>query len=266
VSYPNPWDSPDFFERVTIGGRPVLATLIAIDGVEIEDEWAAQRPTGNSGATNVFKGTKPPGDVTLTFEAVTVEDWDDLRAHWDNLAPVPGSGTNGTGATTGSPGSAAYGQSFTQGKSPTTSTNTAKPEDLLKQVQAALAAVQSGANVTGAPAATSTTTTKSSAASTPNPGPKPPTRSIVNGYLNYVGMVAISRKKWKGPYPSPTRGMRVDLTVVNQKEPVKAAVGAASPKAKDDPAAKQIAFGEIQDPASNAKAFNQGAAQQGALP
>lgn len=270
MSFPNPWDNPEYFQRIVIGGRPIKATLVAIDGVEIEDEWSEQRPTGNSGATNVFKGTKPPGPVTLTLEIAgdsideLRDEWDDLREVWELLAPKPGSGVNGTGATTGSPGSAAYGKQFMQAKSPTSSQVSTSPEDLLKQAQQSLAALQSGAASAAASPATSSSATTAKPA--PSPGPRPPTLSISNGYLNYVGITAISRKKWKGPYPTPTNSQRVDITVVNQKEPVKAAVGAASPKTQDNPGQKSIALGEIQDPASSAKDANTQAAQAGALP
>jgi hypothetical protein len=269
MTFPNPRDNPDYFQRVIIGGRPVKASLVAIDGVEISDEWTEQKPTGHSGATNVFKGTKAPGPVTLTFETSDrdfVAEWDDLRELWELLAPKAGGGGNGTGATSGSPGSAAAGAGWMQAKSPASSQVSTRPEDLLAQAQAALAAVQSGANVATTAASSSTTTSSSSAASTPSPGPKPPTLSISNGYLAYVGITAISRSKWKGPYVTATNSHRVDLTVINQKEPRPAATGAAAPKTPDNPGQKQIAFGEIQDAASNARAANVAAAQVGALP
>ncbi len=155
-----------------------------------------------------------------------------------------------------------------QAKSPTSSAVTTDPAALLAQAQAALAAVQSGANVAAqaAAAGTSSTTSSSSKASTPNPGPKPPTLSIVNGFLAYIGITAISRKSWKGPTPTPTNSYRVEIVVVSQREPVKAAVGAASPKTQDNPGQKTIALGEIQDPASSARDANTAMAQAGALP
>lgn len=267
MSFPNPWTSPDFYQRVSIGGRPIKASLVAIDGNAIEDEWDAQKPTGSSGATNVFKGTKPPGPVTLTFEAVSPDEFDDLRDVYELLAPKPGSGANGQGATAGSPGSAAYGQGFMQDRSPASSAVTTSPEDLLRQAQAALAAVQSGANVAAQAAAAGTSSgATSKAAAAPNPGPKPPTLSITNGYLGYLGITAISRKSWKGPTPTATNSYRVEIVVVSQREPVKAAVGAASPKTQDNPGQATIPLGEIQDPASSARAANAAMAQAGALP
>jgi len=267
MSYPNPWDDREFFQRCKIGGRPVLANLVAIDGNEIEDEWNEQRSTGQSGARNIFRGTKPAGPAKLTFEIAgdTLEDlraqWDDLRIHWENLAPKAGSGTNGQGATIGSPGSAAYGKGYvllTTNNDPKVSTS---PEDLLKQAQAQLAAVQSGANTAastpGAPASVNVAALA--------PGPKPPTLSLTNGYFNYVGITSISRKKWKGPYPTATNAMRVDLELVLQKDPVPAAVGASAPKSPDASGQKTIAFGDILvDPASSAKAANTAAAGHGA--
>lgn len=267
MSFPNPWDSPDYWRTVKIGGRLIKALLVALDGNEIADDWSAQAPTGSSGATNVFKGTKAPGPAKLTFESVNREDFDDLRELWDLLAPKAGSGGTGTGASKGSAGSAAAGKQYVVTSTNTSAAVSTSPDDLLKAAQSALAAVQSGANT--AAAASAATTTSSAAASSgaaqPNPGPKPPTLSLVNGYFNYVGINAISRSRWKGPYPTATNSYRVDLEVVTQKEPTPAAVGKSSPKTPDNPGSKTIAFGDIQDPASNAKAFNAGAAAAGAM-
>ncbi len=267
MSYPNPRTSPEFFRTVTIGGRPVKATLVAVDGVEIEDEWSEQKPTGKSGATNVFKGTKAPAPVDLTFETSDrdeVEEWDDLRELWDLLAPKPGSGGNGSGNTTGSKGSAAYGKGFVHTSTNTDPAPTATPQALLAQAQAALAAVQSGANTAAAAAGAPPASSATAAAAQPNPGPKPPTLSIVNGYVNYIGITAISRKKWKGPYVTPTNSHRVTITVIAQRDPTPAAVGASSPKSPDNPGQKSIAFGDIQGPAASAAAANAAAAQAGA--
>ena len=156
MSYPNPWDDPAFFRKVKIGGREIKATLVAIDGMSIEDEWNEQRSTGQSGARNIFRGTKPAGPATLTFEIAgdTIEElreqWNDIRDLWDMIAPKAGYGANGQGATVGSPGSAAYGKGYvalTTNTDPKVSTS---PEDLLKQAQTQLAAVQSGANTAAA--------------------------------------------------------------------------------------------------------------------
>lgn len=272
MSFPNPWDSPDFFRRVKIGGRLIKASLVEINGVKIEDKWEVQKPTGKSGATNVFKGTDPAGPARLTFEIAgdTIDDlrdeWDDLREVYELLEPKPGSGGNGSGATTGSPGSAAYGKGYVLQSTNTSPAVATKPEDLLAKAQAALAALESGASTAAASSSSSSSSSSSakSTASTPNPGPKPPTLSIENGYFNYVGITAVSRRSWEGPMPGPTNGQRVIIELVMQKEPTKAAVGAASPKTQDNPGQKSIAFGEIQGPAASAKASNAAAAAAGA--
>lgn len=265
MSYPNPWDSPEFFQTVIIGGRPIRASLVAIDGLEIEDEWKEQKPTGNSGATNVFMGTKSAAPVDLTFEMVDGGEWDDLRDIWDMLAPKPGSGGNGSGATTGSPGSAAAGKQYVKATSPDSPQVAVTPQSLLAQAQAQLAAVQSGANVATPAGSTAAASSSSKAAAQPNPGPKPPTLSIVNGRVNYIGITSISRKKWKGPYVTATNSERVTITVIPQKDPTPAAVGKSSPQTQSNPGQKSIAFGDIQDPASSAKDANEKAAQAGAM-
>lgn len=257
MSFPNPWDAPDLYQRCVIGGRSIKASLVEIDGISVEDDWQVQRPLGSSGATNVFKGTKPPGPCKLTFEAVSPDEFDDLRELYELLAPKPGMGAQGQGNTTGSPGSATYGKGYVH-----TSTNdnprpTVTAEDLLKQAQASLAALQAGGSA-------ATPTAAAPVASILSPGPKPPTLSIENGFLNYLGVTAISRKSWDGPKPTATNSYRVVLEVVLQKAPVKAAVGAASTQIQSNPGQKTIAFGEIQDPASSAKDANKAAAANGA--
>jgi len=270
VSFPNPWDSPDFFRRVKIGGRLIKASLVEISGVRIEDKWEVQKPTGSSGATNVFKGTDPAGPATLTFEiagdsiADLREEWNDLRDIFELMEPKAGSGGNGSGATTGSPGSAAYGKQYVHTSTSTSAAVATSPEDLLKQAQAALAALEAGQGAAAASSPAASSAAAKSASSTPNPGPKPPTLSIENGYLAYVGITAVSRQSWEGPKPTATGSQRVILGVVLQKEPVKAAVGAASPKTKDSPGQKSISFGEIQGPAEAARASNAAAAGAGA--
>lgn len=256
MSFPSPWENPDFWQTVKLGGRLIKATLVAIDGNEIEDEWQEQKASGTSGATNVFKGTKSPNAPTLTLEAVDEGDFADLREIWDLLAPKAGGGANGTGAGA-SPGTAAYGKGFTKASSPASSAapTGSSLDDLLAQAQSALAALQSGASAAAA-TASGASSSSSSSSSTPNPGPKPPTLSIENGFVNYIGITAVSRKKWKGPYVTATNSYRVDITLVPQKEPSRAAVGVAAPKSPDNPGAKTIAFGDIQGPAADASAVN----------
>lgn len=263
-SFPSPFTHPDFYQRVRIGGLLIQhADLVEVDGIKIEDEWNEQKPTGSSGATNVFKGTKPAGPGKLTFEATDEASFQELRVVWNLLAPKPASGGNGSGNTTGSPGSAAA--SYTAGSgSPGGSTQGASAESLLASAQSALASLS-----TPPPTAAAATSTTSSSASTatPSPGPKPPTLSIRNGYLNYIGITAISRKSWEGPKPTATNSYRVVIEVVTQKDPVPAAVGASSPKTADNPGQQYASQGggsATADPASSAKDANSAAAQAGA--
>ena len=140
MSFPNPWDAPEFYQTVKIGGRPIKANLVEIDGISVEDDWTVQRPLGSSGATNVFKGTKPAGPCKLTFEAVTAEEFDDLRELFEMMRPKPGMGAAGTGSTVGSPGSAAYGKGYVNQSSNSNPAPTMTADDLLKSAKAALAA------------------------------------------------------------------------------------------------------------------------------
>lgn len=255
MPFPNPWANPDFFRNVKVGGRLVKASLVAIDGIKIEDEWNEQRSTGTSGATFVFRGTKPAGPSALTFEAVDVAEFDDLRELYEMLAPKPGGGANSKGNTQGSPGSAAYGKGYVQAKSTGATATAPSAEALLAQAQAALVAAQNGA------VDPTVTATSSTPVSVLSPGPKPPTLSIENGYLNYIGITAISRKSWEGPRPTPTNSFQVTIGIVPQREPTKVSVGAASPKAKDNPGQKYMQAPHTTGPASSAKAANAAASQ-----
>ena len=267
MSFPNPWDAPEFYQTVKIGGRPIKANLVEIDGISVEDDWTVQRPLGSSGATNVFKGTKPAGPCKLTFEAVSAEEFDDLRELFELMRPKPGQGAAGQGATVGSPGSAAYGKGYVNQSSNSNPAPTVTADDLLKSAKAALAQLQAGGPAAASP------TAAGPIASILSPGPKPPTLSIENGYLNYHGITAISRKSWDGPKPTPTNSFRVVIEVVLQKAPIKAAVGAASTQAAAG-VGKTIALGEIQGaqaaaiagggPAASSQQFNKAAAQAGA--
>ena len=272
MSFPNPWDAPDFYQRVIIGGRPVKANLVEIDGISVEDDWTVQRPLGSSGATNVFKGTKPAGPCKLTFEAVSAEEFDDLRELYELMRPKPGQGAAGQGATTGSPGSAAYGKGYVNQSSNSNPAPTVTADDLLKSAQAALKQLQAGGPAAASP------TAAGPIASILSPGPKPPTLSIENGYLNYHGITAISRKSWDGPKPTPTNSFRVVVEVVLQKAPIKAAVGAASTqsapaKGKTVGVLGAPGFtatggaggsGDASGPAASSQQFNKAAAAAGA--
>jgi hypothetical protein len=271
MSFPNPRDQADYFRFVDIGGHRIKATLVNIEGIKLEADWKEQRPTGNSGATNNFQGMKPPGPVKLTFRVgadvvggLNVEHYDDLRALFEEMGPKAGANFGGTGTTQGSPGSAAYGKRYVQVSSPSSAQVQTSTEDLLRQATQALAALQSGQSTTSAAAASTTSSSASaSKTTTPNPGPKPPTLSIKNGWVNYVGITQVSLKSWEGPKPDGEGGVIVVLELATQKDPTPAAVGKAAPKSPDQ-SGKQIAFGDIDGPAARAMLANQAAAAAGA--
>lgn len=257
MPFPSRYTHPDYYRDVKIGGRRILASLVAVNGIRIEDDWNEQRATNMSGATYVFRGTKPAGPIRLTFVAVSQAELDDLREVYEMLAPKAGAAATPSGGTQGSAGSSAYGKQFYQAKSPSSPqvSTSSSAAALLAQAQAALAAAQSGA-VDPTVAATPSTPV-----SVLTPGPKPPTLSIENGYANYVGITAVSRKTWEGPVPNATNGDEVTIELVPQRAPVKAGVGAASAKTQDNPGQKSLAASATQGPVSSAKAANAAAAQ-----
>ena len=78
-------------------GAPIKAALTKINGVSTKHKWKEQKSKEKSGSVNVFSGTEW-GHPELTFEAVDEEDFDDLRALWDLMKPVPGQGGTSSAA------------------------------------------------------------------------------------------------------------------------------------------------------------------------
>ncbi len=60
-------------------------------------------------------------------------------------------------------------------------------------------------------------------------GLRPPTLSIDNPLLAWIGLTAISRKEWDGPKNVAGNSWKVDLTVIQSKPPVPAGTGAQGP-------------------------------------
>jgi hypothetical protein len=206
MAAPNPFRDPAPWNTVRIGGRLIKATLTKINGIKLEDEWKVQKSKETSGSVAVFNGTKILEAIELTFEAVGEEDFDDLGDLWNLLAPKPGTGgTVGTPAPTG-------GNQFSGGVV-TPKGNAASPS----------------ASTTAGTVDTSGGAAKSSSSSTPNPGPRPPTLIIENAILTYLGVTAIARKAWEGPKCTATNSWEVVLTLIQNKPPVPAGVGAQAP-------------------------------------
>lgn len=207
MSIANYFRDPDAYNRVIIGGVRIKAPLVEIDGIKIEAEWTAQKATGTSGPTWVFKGMNAAGPHDLTFECAwdgvtnPADQFDDLRALYERFGPVP----------TFTGGSATKESPYTQGQT--------KNADAGGKIPASAG---TPTDSSGFPKSTGT-----------NPGPKPPTLTVECGWLAYVGTTAISLKAWDGPKATPTRSIRVKLTVIPQKPPVVAGTGVAAPARGD---------------------------------
>lgn len=213
---PNPYRDPKPWWSVKIGGREVKSYLVAIDGCEIEDDWKVQKNISSSGATAVFQGTKLVEAIKLTFEAPDEESFDDLGDIYEQMAPVPGSGFASSGTTPGA--------------------SVAHPGGVFvdKTIQSSTASGAAGAEAAAASAASAPSTAKKAATTaTPNPGPKPPTLSIENAVLRYIGVTSVCRKKFKAPYVTPTNSWRVDLTLIQSSPSKPAGAGPQSPTSKD---------------------------------
>lgn len=213
MSGPNFFRDPKAFNRVKIGGRLVLAVLRKVNGITLEADWQAQKATGTSGPTWVFKGMNAAGPHGLEFlcadapGCTAAEQYDDLRDLYERFGPVKQS--TGTGAA-----APKAGDPYTK--------NGTQPAN----ADAGGVIPASGTTPTdkdGFPKSTGT-----------NPGPKPPTLSIENGFVNYHYTTACSLKKWDGPYPTETNGITVTIEIIPQKAPVNAGTGVAAPKTGDD--------------------------------
>lgn len=231
MTFPNFFLEPTAYSRVRIGGILVRSVLVEVDGIKLEADWNEQRPTGQSGATWVFRGMKPPGPHKLTFEAVDAADFDDLRGLYERFAAKP---TALGGQKTGN--------EYTIGQ--TKDANTA------------------GTPMPETPGGSATTDASGFPKSQgTNPGPRPPTLSIENAFLQYLGVTAVSLKSWDGPKPTATRSVRVVLELVAQKPPTPAGTGVASTKGD------QYTIGQTKDqatPAGTTSAADTKAAQAGA--
>lgn len=205
---PNPHRNPRPWNRVLIGGRLIKAVLRDVDGNKIEDDWHDQKPTGSSGATWVFKGTKPVGPFKLTFESVNAEDFDDLGDIYEMLAPKPGLG--GT-SSDGKANAYTIGQTKDASSAPAGG-GTAAPVTVPEKTAAADAKKEDKGS---------------------NPGPRPPVLSIENQYFAYLGVTAVSRKSWEGPKITETNSYKVIIELVAQKAPVSAGTGIAPAKSGD---------------------------------
>lgn len=212
---PNPYRDPKPWQRVIMGGRRIKAILREYNGVKVTDEWKVDKSKSQSGGSAKFAGTKLVDDIVLTLEAPDEATFDDLGDIWNLLAPVPGQGSAAT-----PPASA--GSTFAIG-SPA-----AKP------------GTDGGSGSTSAPAGGTSTPfgvadptaakdKKDSKSKDPDPGPRPPTIPIELAALKFIGVVAVARKSWEGPYPSEGNSWQVKIGLIESKPPTPAGAGTMGP-------------------------------------
>lgn len=207
----NPHREPGAFGVVLFNGRDFGHLIYDADGLEIEDEWNVQRPVGSSGAVAVFKGTKVAESITFFLESTTAEEFDDLRDLWDMFAPKATSGTGTAAPTLGS----TYGIGSPAAKD--TPAGGATPP-------AGGFTIPSGTK--GGTSTDADGFPNSKAAG--NVGPRPPTVTVEFELAKFIGVLAVARKKWKGPKNTDTNSWRVELTVIQNKPPTPAGVGQQS--------------------------------------
>jgi len=200
--------TPNFFiERgpwtvITFGsGAPVKAALTKIDGVSTKHTWKEQKSKETSGSVNTFSGTKY-GHPKLTFTAADAADFDDLRALWDLMKPVPGvAGTGTPPAATPAPG-----QTFAIGSPPNKGDSSSSSS--------------STGNTVDNTSATKTTEKKD------DPGPRPPTIAVDYPGLKWHDITACALEEWEGPTPTEENGLELVITIIPDKPAVKAGTGA----------------------------------------
>jgi hypothetical protein len=226
VSFPSFAANPRYWGTVKIGGRLILAPLREVDGMKLEGDWSEQKPTGTSGASFTWKGLKPAGPHKLTFEtaygpSVTPQDCeDDMRVVHEMMLPQPsiGSGSATQSTPTATPATP------TAPPAPTTA------EGLLQQAQQALKNLDNPAKEKDPTAGTTGTSTAPKADA--NPGPRPPTLSIENGFVNYVGTTAGSLKSFEVKV-TKTNSLQFVIELVPQKALAPAGTGLAPAKSPD---------------------------------
>lgn len=203
---PNYFVDPEPWLTISFGsGAPILAALTKIDGVSTEHTFKDQKAKEKSGSANVFSGTKWD-KPKLTFTATDADDFDDLRALWDLMKPVPGQGTGGATTPTPTPG-----QTFAIGSPAKADTSAAS---------------------TGAASTITDPTDKTAAKSKdPDPGPRPPTIAVHHPLLAWHEIFACALTKWEGPTHTDTNGMEVVITIVADKPAVPAGTGTMAPPA-----------------------------------
>lgn len=225
----NPFDDPTPFNRVRIASLLVMALLLEIGGIKVEDAWKMQKSKNASGATMAFNGTNPVGGeqgFTLTLLATTRDEFDQLYDLYDAMKPVP---VPGGGVASSSSSTTATktqdGSKWTVG-SPPKPADSSSAETLLAQAQSALANLN---KPTPAPSSTDASDAQTAATTPqPSPGPRPPTVPIENGFLAFVGVFAVARKSFEFVELQTDKGpqYKVAFGLVVQDPPKPAGVGA----------------------------------------
>jgi hypothetical protein len=226
MTFPGFHTTPSYWGRVIIGGHPILAVLREVDGIKIEGDWSEQKPTGTSGASFLWKGLKPAGPHKLTFETanypgVTARQCeDDMRVVYEMMQPVP---------TLGAPVS--KGKPTATPSTPTAPEVPVTAEGLLEQAKQALANLDNPAKQKD-PTAGTTGESGAPKKEEANPGPRPPTLSMENGFVNYVGTTAVSMKTFEVK-PTKNLSLQYVLEFVPQKALKPAGTGLAPAKSPD---------------------------------
>ncbi len=238
MTFPNYHTNPKAYHTVKVGGQRIKAPLVEIDGIKLEFEWTAQKATGTSGPTWVYKGANAAGPHKLTFRdangngATAAECFDDLMLLFERFGPVAQGTAGGTPTAKTSPYTAGQAANADAGGKVPVNPQSAKTTD-----------------ADGFPKSTGTSV-----------GPKPPTLTVENAFLAIMKTTAISLKSFEVKLSPLKDSLDFILEVIPQKAPVPAGTGVAPAKAGDG-----WATAGVTDPgAGSAGKADKAAAQAGA--
>lgn len=251
----NPFVDPEPFFTLKLGGLavagrdPNLPTLEEVNGVKVEDEWAEDKGTSKSGAASKFKGTKPVQGLKIVLKAHHEASFAAFRLVWNMLAPVPRSaGGVATKKDEKAPGTKVDTDKALTDAKAAKAASEADPSDQSK-IDAAKEAAKNyeDAKAGNSSADASAGEDKGAAGDSgfpkdddskkkkgdPDPGPKPPTVSIDNAIINYIGVAAVARKSFELKYVKEELSWEAEIEFVAVKPPTPAGAGVAGPKKPD---------------------------------
>ncbi len=86
----SPYDFPEAWNRLVIGGYTLPGLMISVDGVERAYDWVVQKGTGTSGAASVYRGVLLTETMTVVHEIPRTEMFVELQKAIPLIVPPIG--------------------------------------------------------------------------------------------------------------------------------------------------------------------------------